>query len=208
MSRIGPDAGTLDLLAQQVRAQPERLAALEVLVLVRRQLPVMEAEAAPQSHAHPVGGGGPVERPGDRRPPVDDDRIPIVVADVAAADVERLDAVVHRAFRVPVGAPEERRRVRVGAQGAQPFAAQPAEGLAGQLVHAVVGDRRGAALHARQTPAGGFEMGAFGEQVRIIGHGSSTLPVGRNLINDLAAKDGTPCVAGCTSRRSAWCTTR
>ena len=28
-------------------------------------------------------------------------------------------------------------------------------------------------------------MGAFGEQVRIIGHGSSTLPVGRNLINDL-----------------------
>ena len=60
----------------------------------------------------------PGRRPGDRRPPVDDDRVAAVVADVPAADVEDL-AGRCVGVAVAVGAAEERRRVRVGGQRAR-----------------------------------------------------------------------------------------
>ena len=46
------------------------------------------------AEAERVDAGGPVERRGDRRPPVDDDRIVGVVLDVAAADVPAVGVLV------------------------------------------------------------------------------------------------------------------
>ena len=63
---------------------------VEVLVEVGGDLALVEHEAPAQVDAERVGAGGPVERRGDRRPPVDDDRVVLVVLDVAAADVPLL----------------------------------------------------------------------------------------------------------------------
>ena len=71
-----------------------RVAAGEALVLVGREPAAVDAEAAAQLDAHRLGGGGPVERRGDRGAPVDDDRVAVVVADVPAPDVEGLLAVL------------------------------------------------------------------------------------------------------------------
>ena len=48
---------------------------VEVLVEVRGDLALVEHEAPAQVDAERVGAGGAVERRGDRRPPVDDDRV-------------------------------------------------------------------------------------------------------------------------------------
>ena len=73
-----------------------RVGVVEVLVEVRRQLALVEHEATPQVDAQRIGTGRPVERRGDRGPPVDDDGIVGVVLDVAATDVPRLAAGVVR----------------------------------------------------------------------------------------------------------------
>ena len=73
-----------------------RVGVVEVLVEVRGELALVEHEAPPQVDAERVGAGGAVERRGDRRPPVDDDRVVGVVLDVAATDVPRLAAGVVR----------------------------------------------------------------------------------------------------------------
>ena len=62
-----------------------------------------------RSEAHRLATGGPVEGLGHRRPPVDHDRIGVLVGDGEPADVEALDAV--RALGIPVDAPEHQRRV-------------------------------------------------------------------------------------------------
>ena len=49
-------------------------------------------EVAAAGEAHRVAAGGPVEGLGDRRPPVDDDRLLALVGDREAADVEALVA--------------------------------------------------------------------------------------------------------------------
>ena len=82
-----------------------RVGVVEVLVEVGGELAIVEHEAPPQVDAERVGAGRPVERRGDRRPPVDDDGIVLVVLDVAATDVP----VLRRAARSVAGvdAPEE-----------------------------------------------------------------------------------------------------
>jgi hypothetical protein len=83
-----PDAGTLDLFAQDLRRQAEPLAQVQVLVLVGRQpADGVEAEPTAQADAHPVGGRGAVEAARDRSPPVDDDRLVVAVADMPTSDV-------------------------------------------------------------------------------------------------------------------------
>ncbi len=68
----------------------------EQLVLVGGQLAAGEPEAPPQREVHRVGGAGPVERPGHRRPPVDHRGRAVRRVHVPAADVEAVpgDVVV------------------------------------------------------------------------------------------------------------------
>ena len=54
----------------------------------------LEREAATQGDAERVGAGRPIERCGDRRPPVDHDRVVLVVFDVAPPDVPDLLALL------------------------------------------------------------------------------------------------------------------
>jgi hypothetical protein len=122
----GPHPRALDLLPQEVGREPQRLAAVEVLVLVRGEQSRREAEPAAQSDAHALERRGAVEAPRDRGPPVDDDRIAGLVAHMAAADVQDLrcrGAVV----RVAVGPSEERRCRRVGGEGFEAFGPHASE---------------------------------------------------------------------------------
>ncbi len=67
-----------------------RVRIVQVLVEIGGQLAGVEREAAPQVDAQRVRPRGAVERRGDRRPPVDDDRIVALVLDVPPADVPLL----------------------------------------------------------------------------------------------------------------------
>ena len=80
------------------------VAAAEQLVLDAEQVPALDGEVAAAHEAHRLAAGGPVERLGDRRPPVDDDRLGLLVGDGEAADVEALGR--GRALGVAVDAPE------------------------------------------------------------------------------------------------------
>ena len=53
----------------------------------------LHGEVAAAGEAHRVAAGGPVERLGDRGPPVDDDRLAVLVGHGQAADVEALDGL-------------------------------------------------------------------------------------------------------------------
>ena len=64
---------------------------------------------APAGQAHRVAPGRPVERLGDRCPPVDDDRFTCLVGHGQAPDVEALERI--RRLGVPVDAAEHERRV-------------------------------------------------------------------------------------------------
>src|SRR5215467_8788679 len=89
MSRIDPDPAErrLTRLPVSLRCCRRRL---EDLVLERRQLPAAEPEPAPHDQAHRIARAGSVERPGYRRPPVDHDRMTLLVMDVPAPDMEGL----------------------------------------------------------------------------------------------------------------------
>ncbi len=121
----------LDLVDQDPagRARVGSAAAAELLVLERGQLAAGETEPPPPLQAHRLGLAGPVERPRDRRPPVDDHGRALRVVHVPAADVEvlpgRLISVRGRAFgqlisgitarqgaRQVIETAEEQRRVR------------------------------------------------------------------------------------------------
>ena len=80
------------------------VAAAEQLVLEAEHGAALDDEVAAAHQAHRLAPGGPVERLGDGRPPVDDDRLGLLVGDGQAADVERLGGV--RALGVAVDAPE------------------------------------------------------------------------------------------------------
>ena len=84
-----PDAGPLDLRGQDAAAGAQLLAAVQVLVLEAGQLALDEAEPAPGRDALRVAHAGPVERPGQRRPPVEHHRLAGVVGDVPPPDVVR-----------------------------------------------------------------------------------------------------------------------
>ena len=68
------------------------VALAEQLVLEPEQLAALDGEVAAAGEAHRLTAGRPVERLGDRRPPVDHDRLAVLVGDGEAADVEALDA--------------------------------------------------------------------------------------------------------------------
>ena len=157
MSRIGPLRGRS--ISSRRNALVVVVAVGEPLVLVAGQLAVGEAEAAAAGQALGIGGAGLVERPAHRRPPVDDDGVARVVADMAAADVERLGRDVGGQG---VGATEERRDAGVGGQGAEPFGAGGAEPLGGPGVHPGVGDGRGGGPHLGQAVGRPRQVGALG----------------------------------------------
>ena len=68
------------------------VALAEQLVLDGEELAALGGEVPPPGQAHRVAAGGPVEGLGHRRPPVDDDRLPLLVGHRQPADVVRLDA--------------------------------------------------------------------------------------------------------------------
>ena len=80
------------------------------------------------AHALRVDGAGPVERPGDRRPPVDDHRVAGVVGDVPAADVEGLDDPISGQG---VGAAEEGGDAGIRGQVPEPLGAGGTQPLGG-----------------------------------------------------------------------------
>ena len=107
ISRIAPGALGADLGQHGVgdaAGDVGGVGIVEVLVEVGGHLALVEREPAAERDAERVDAGRPVERRGDRRPPVDDDRIVRVVLDVAPADVPLLDRARPS---IGVDAPEE-----------------------------------------------------------------------------------------------------
>ena len=71
-----------------------RVGIVELLVEVGGQSPSTDRESAAMAEAERVDAGGPVERRGDRRSPVDDHGIVGIVFDVPAADVPAVGVLV------------------------------------------------------------------------------------------------------------------
>ncbi len=163
----GADARPLDLLLEQL-ADAGRLGGVgEVLVLVRGQLPARVPEAAAQRDVLRVGLGGPVERLGDRRTPVDHHRVAVGVVDVAAADVELLALRALGEIRAGgvqvVEAAEEQRGVGEVGQRLDPVVDL---GLEDDRVDPVRGDV--ADVEGLDVRAHGAQRGAGGGQVRLL----------------------------------------
>ncbi|WP_307812513.1 hypothetical protein [Phycicoccus sp. CSK15P-2] len=131
----------------------------EVLVLVGRETAAVDPEAAAEADAHRLGGGGPVEGGRDRGAPVDDDRVAVVVADVPAADVEGLLAVLGAA----VDATEEERGARVVLEGGDPAGEDVAEHRGVERV------ARGAGVEPVDGRTHPGELGAGSVQVGLLG---------------------------------------
>src|SRR5205823_8934546 len=107
-----PDPGPLDLLGQDPGGGTQLLAPVQVLVLEAGQRPGGEAEPAAYRHPLRVAYRGPVERPGQRRPPVQHHRLAGLVHHVPPTDV--VDGVVQ------VELAEEQRGTRVVGQFGHP----------------------------------------------------------------------------------------
>ena len=147
MSRIGPLRGR-SISARSNRHRRGASPAPQALVLVPGQLAAGEPEPATAGQTLGIGGAGPVDRPAHGGPPVDDDRVPGVVPDVPAADVEGLLRAVGAHG---VGAPEERRDTRIGGQRPQPLGPRRAEPLGGPGIHPRVHDSGGGGPHPGQA---------------------------------------------------------
>ena len=65
----------------------------EELVFDAEQISTLDDEVAAAGEPHRVTSGGPVERLGHRRSPVDDNRLAVLVGDGETPDVERLELV-------------------------------------------------------------------------------------------------------------------
>jgi hypothetical protein len=81
------DPRALDLVDQDPAGGAEFLAPVQVLVLEAGQHPARVPEPPPHRDPLRVGGAGPVEGAGDRRPPVDHHRLAGSVGDVPPPDV-------------------------------------------------------------------------------------------------------------------------
>jgi hypothetical protein len=151
-----PDVRPLDLGPQRRRRDGLVRALLEALVLEGGELAAREPEPAAQLQAHRLGPAGPVERPGHRRPPVDDDRGAGRIVDVAAADVEALaaGAVVEPA--------EEQRGVRQVLERFGPVVELGLQVLLGDRVTAQRVERQYVVAHEREVLAGLEQVGPFG----------------------------------------------
>jgi hypothetical protein len=169
-------ARTLDLALEDRRVLL-LLTCEQVLVLVRRQLAVLEPEPPAQLHAHRHGLAGAVERAGDVGAPVDDHRVAPIVGDVPAADVEPLAAPV-RVVEGVVEPPEEQRDLRVVLELLH---ASPQGVLQHLLRHPVAGcaevERRRTRAHAGQACTGGLEVTPFGVDAGA-GHDSTSANAG------------------------------
>ena len=107
--RIGEagDGHGLDLGVEALVVADAEVAGSEQLVLDAEQRAAVHGEVATAGEAHRLAACRPVERLGDRRPPVDDHRLAVLVGDGQAADVKAL----HRALDEAVDAAEHERRV-------------------------------------------------------------------------------------------------
>jgi hypothetical protein len=138
---------------------------VEDLVLDRGQGASPVAEPAPDQDAVAPGRAGPVERVGEPGPPVDDHRVALLVAHVAAAHVEpRLGRV---GPGVVVQPPEEQPGPAVVAQGGDPLAEPPLHRLGGIGVGPGGPQRPGPPPHRRQAPPGILQHLPLGEQLGI-----------------------------------------
>ena len=148
MSRIGPDRGR-SISASRMSLCSSTGAERQVLVLEGGHLAVREAEPAPDADAHRLGPAGPVERHRDLGPPVDHERLALLVVHVPAADVEGL---VGR-FQV-VQPAEEQRHLRVVLELLHPPPDRCLEELGVHRVRAVDLQRAGLLPHLRERGAG------------------------------------------------------
>jgi hypothetical protein len=174
---------------------------VEVLVEVGGQLPVGEREPATERHAERVDRGRPVERRRDRRPPVDDDRIVVVVLDVAPTDVPIVDA------------PEEVAGART-AEVLEGIGDGHLDVLLGDLVGGAVGIDRFQALdhpvaRSARRPQSSTLLIELGKQVGPHGIGQ---PSGQPVSDDRHFPDGScqdrgPCCSSCRSR-TCWARSR
>ena len=190
MSRIGPERGRSISAARMAlwsAPSPRR----EAFVLVGREAAAVDAEAAPQLHAHRLGGGGPVEGRRDGGAPVDDHRVAAVVADVPAPDVEGLLAVLG----ARVDPAEEQGGARVVLQRGDPAGQHPAEQLAGPGVRGLGGvEPVGGLAHPAQLVAGVVEVGLLAAStvvgrcwvVSAVGAGTADPPLWSGWVRILA----------------------
>ena len=127
--------------------------------------PALEAEPPPDRDALRVAGAGPVERAGQRRPPVEHHRLAGVVGDVPPADVVA-PAGVLGVRSCEVEPAEEQRRGGVVGQFGDPAGQVPAERLGGVRVAGdlVAGGEQllGAVAHPAAARAGRSQVGLFG----------------------------------------------
>ena len=164
MSRIGPTRGRSISSRSRSDASPSASPRSRCSSSKDVSAPSWKPKRRRSAHAHPVGGRRAVERPRDRRPPVDDHRVARARRGRAAGRCGR--PRLARRVRVAVGAAEERRRVRVGGQRLEPLGAQPAEALAGEFVDAVVGDAVGGRPASRAGSGGPGRGGVVRGSVR------------------------------------------
>ena len=155
---------------------------IEELVLEVQHLLPFGEEVAAADQAHGVGAGGPVEGLGDRRPPVDDQRLLVLVGDGQPADVERLGVPRRRHWaarpstRLAVDAAEHQRfppdleLLEPGQAVAHPDVplGHRLEGAA-SLPEGVLQPGRGRGAHGRQPGVGEVHVGLLGRDVRV-GH--------------------------------------
>jgi hypothetical protein len=122
----------------------------EQLVLDTEEFLALDGEVAPPQQTHGVATGGPVEGLGDRCPPVDDDRLAVLVGDGETADVEALDGVGR--LGGAVDATEDQRGV------AQVEVGEPLEECLVERVALEAGLERSAEIGLVQVPQapGGF----------------------------------------------------
>jgi hypothetical protein len=153
-----PDARTLDLGGEDPTLVARLGLVEQVLVLVRRDLAALEAEAASQRDVHRLGPGGPVEGGRHVGPPVDDDRVAAVVVDMATPDVEALGGSRE------VQPAEEQRRVRLVDQGEGALVQGGRQVGLGHGVATTGVEGEGLLPHACQVGAGCSEVRALGGQ--------------------------------------------
>ena len=173
--RAGP--GPLYLVQQNpadsgLREQPWLFVAAEGLILVGGELAAGEPEPAAQLKAHRLGRAGPVERPGNRRPPVDHHGMAVRIMDVPPAHVEPAPgdplarSAVHRgAVRRGIVEPaEEQRRVRQVAERLRPAAQIRLEVFLGDRVTAQRPQREHVFTHEPEEVAGAAQVSLFGAE--------------------------------------------
>ena len=152
--------------------------AVEDLVLHGQELAAAGGEVPAAVQTHGLAARGPVERLGHRGPPVDDQRVVVLVGDGDATDVEALAAV----GLVPVDATEHQRGVADVELGQAAHDALVDDlALEAGLVGAPPADLDHAGQARRRTAAGleglmgPIEVRLFGFQIGIAGHGEQTI---------------------------------